>query len=108
MMSYGASSTARPDSAHNAFVCLTDTLLYIFDPLPGRTHDAKQFIATPVVEIVGKSGGGIGDKCYQGCDVVTPRKALPGGELSEGDKANNAVISPLRTPIERLVAHFKS
>ncbi|MGH3684630.1 MAG: transposase family protein [Pseudonocardiaceae bacterium] len=82
--------------------------VYISDPLPGCTHDAKAFATTPVAEIVRNSGGGIGDKGYQGCDVVTPRKTPPGGELSKGDKANNAVISALRAPIERLVAHFKS
>lgn len=90
-------------------ICLLDgNAVYISDPLPGCTHDAKAFITTPVAEIVGKSGGGIGDKGYQGCDLITPRKTPPGGELSKGDKANNAVISKLRAPVERLVAHFKS
>jgi hypothetical protein len=42
---------------------------------------------------VRNSGGGIADKSYQGRDMVTPRKRLPGGELSKGDKENNAVIS---------------
>jgi hypothetical protein len=40
--------------------------------------------------------------------MVAPRKTPPGGELSVGDKKNNAVISGLRAPVERLVAHFKS
>jgi hypothetical protein len=39
-----------------------------------------------------------GDKGYQGCDLVTPRKTPVGGEFSKGDKANNAVISKLRAP----------
>lgn len=89
--------------------CLLDGYaVYISDPLPGRTHDAKAFTTTPIAKIVEHSGGGIGDKGYQGCGIVTPRKTPPGGELSEGDKANNAVISALRAPVERLVAHFKS
>jgi transposase len=89
--------------------------VYISDPLPGRTHDAKAFTTTPVAEIVRKSGGAIADKGYQGCDqecpectVATPRKTPRGGELSKRDKASNATISALRAPIERLVAHFKS
>ena len=83
--------------------------VYISDPLPGKTHDAAAFAGTPVAEIVRNSGGGIGDKGYQGCgDVVTPRKTPPGGELSTGDQENNAAISALRTPVERLIAHFKS
>lgn len=82
--------------------------VYISDPLPGNTHDVIAFDETPVAEIVRASGGGIGDKGYQGRDLATPRKAPKGGELSKRDKANNAVISALRAPIERLVAHFKA
>jgi hypothetical protein len=82
--------------------------VYVSDPLSGSVHDAKAFVTTPVAEIVRNSGGGIADKGYQGCGMVTPRKTPPGGELSIGDKKNNAVISELRAPVERLVAHFKS
>jgi hypothetical protein len=90
-------------------VCLLDgEAVYVSDPLPGRVHDAAAFAATPVAEIVRNSGGGIADKGYQGCGMVTPRRKPPGGELSIGDKKNNAVISGLRAPVERLVAHFKS
>jgi len=87
---------------------LDGSAVYISDPLDGRTHDAAAFATTPVAEIVRASGGGIADKGYQGCGMVTPRKTPPRGELSIGDKKNNAVISGLRAPIERLVAHFKS
>jgi transposase len=90
-------------------ICLLDgSAVYISDPLGGHTHDAAAFSTTPVAEIVRNSGGGIADKGYQGCGIVTPRKTPPGGELSIGDKKNNAVISGLRAPVERLVAHFKS
>jgi hypothetical protein len=82
--------------------------VYISDPLPGGTHDANAFAATPVAEIVQHSGGGIGDKGYQGTGLVTPRKKPKGGELGNRDKENNAAISALRAPVERLVAHFKS
>jgi hypothetical protein len=90
-------------------VCLLDgAAVYVSDPLPGCTHDAAAFATTPVAEIVHNSGGGIGDKGYQGTGLVTPRKKPKGGELSKRDKESNAVISALRAPIERLVAHFKS
>jgi hypothetical protein len=90
-------------------VCLLNgDAVYISDPLSGRVHDATAFTTTPVADIVRNSGGGIADKGYQGCGMVTPRKTPPGGELSVGDKKNNAVISGLRAPVERLVAHFKS
>ena len=83
--------------------------VWISDPLAGKTHDAAAFASTSVAQIVQHSGGGIGDKAYQGCEgVVTPRKTPPRGELSKKDKENNAAISALRAPIERLIAHFKS
>jgi DDE superfamily endonuclease len=90
-------------------ICLLDgNPIYISDPLPGKTHDAAAFRQAPVAEIVRNSGGGIGDKGYQGCGIVTPRKTPPGGELSKGDKKDNAVISGLRAPVERAFAHFKA
>jgi transposase len=88
---------------------LDGSAVYISDPLPGKTHDAKAFTETPVATIVEHSGGAIGDKGYQGCQgMVTPRKTPPGGQLSNNDIESNADISALRAPIERLVAHFKS
>ena len=91
-------------------VCLLDgTVIYISDPLSGNTHDAVAFANTPVAEIVRNSGGAIGDKGYQGCGgVVTPRKKPRGGELSKRDKEENAAVSALRAPVERVIAHFKS
>lgn len=82
--------------------------IYISDPLDGRVHDASAFASTPVAEIVRNSGGGIADKGYQGCGMVTPRKKPAGGELLPWEKEFNADVSSLRAPIERLVAHFKS
>jgi hypothetical protein len=90
-------------------VCLLNgEAIYISDPLDGKTHDADAYNETPVASIVKHSGGGIADKGYQGRDMVTPRKAPPGGTLSTGDQENNAVISSLRAAVERLVAHFKT
>jgi transposase len=103
-------SRKRGTTGFNAqLVCLLDgEAVYISDPLPSKTHDATAFTETPVAEIVRNSGGGIADKGYQGCGMATPRKTPPGGELSKRDKENNAEVSALRAPIERLVAHFKS
>jgi hypothetical protein len=43
-------------------VCLLDgEPVYVSDPLPGRTHDAKAFVDAPGAEIVASSGGAIGD-----------------------------------------------
>lgn len=95
---------------HAQLVSLLDgTPVYVSDPLPGKTHDAKAFADTPVAQIVKHSGGGIGDKGYQGCPgMATPRKTPPGGALSNMDKKCNVELSGLRAPIERVIAHFKS
>jgi DDE superfamily endonuclease len=82
--------------------------VYISDPLPGSTHDATAFTATPAAEIVDHSGGAIADKGFQGHIAAIPRKKPRGGALSTMDKQCNAEISALRAPIERLIAHFKS
>jgi hypothetical protein len=44
---------------------LNGYVIYVSDPMDGRTHDAKAFTETPVATIVANSGGGIGDKGYQ-------------------------------------------
>ena len=90
-------------------ICLLDgDAVYISEPLPGCTHDATAFADTPVAEIVRHSGGGIGDKGYQGTGLITPRKKPKGGELSKKDKECNREISALRAPVEQVIAHFKS
>jgi hypothetical protein len=67
---------------------LDGTAAWISDPLPGKTHDAKSFTDTETAQIVEKSGGGFGDKGYQGTGLVTPKKKPEGGELEgySGDR----------------------
>jgi DDE superfamily endonuclease len=90
-------------------VCLlSGDAIYISDPLPGNTHDAAAFAGTLAAEIVRHSGGGIGDKGYQGTGLITPRKKPRGGELSKKDKECNREVSALRAPVEQVIAHFKS
>lgn len=90
-------------------VCLLDgSPVYISDPLNGSVHDSIAYEKTAVKEIVESSGGGIGDKGYQGTGLITPRKKPKGGELSRKDKECNAGISALRAPVEQVIAHFKT
>ncbi len=60
---------------------LDGTAVWISGPLPGKTHDAKAFKETAAADIVKESGGGFGDKGYQGSGLVTPKKKPVGGEL---------------------------
>jgi DDE superfamily endonuclease len=87
---------------------LDGTAVYVSDPLPGKTHDYAAFYETPVAEIVRHSGGGIGDRGYQGTGMVTPRKKPYRGELSMADKECNTEISALRALVEQTIAHLKS
>ena len=90
-------------------VCLLDGRpVYISDPLDGRVHDAAAYEKTAVKEIVGNSGGGIGDKGYLGTGLAIPRKKPKGGELGSKQKECNAEISALRAPVEQVIAHFKT
>jgi hypothetical protein len=74
--------------------------VYISEPLPGKSHDVAAFRETPVAEIVKNSGGGIGDKGYQGSGMVTPVKKPEGGELTVRTKDT--------TPRSRRCAHRSS
>jgi DDE superfamily endonuclease len=87
---------------------LNGTAVWISGPLPGKTHDAKAIKETRAADIVKESGGGFGDKGYQGSSLVTPKKKPKGGELTLSDKEYNSQISSFRAPVERLVAHFKN
>jgi hypothetical protein len=86
---------------------LDGTAVFISDPLPGKTHDAKAYEDSGVTKIVENSGGGFGDKGYQGTELVTPKKKPKGGELLDWQKEFNAQVSSYRAAVERLVAHFK-
>jgi DDE superfamily endonuclease/Helix-turn-helix of DDE superfamily endonuclease len=86
---------------------LDGTAVFISDPLPGKTHDAKAYEDSGIIKIVENSGGGFGDKGYQGSGLVTPKKKPRGGKLLAWQKEFNARVSSYRAAVERLVAHFK-
>ena len=57
---------------------LDGNAVWVSGPLPGKTHDAKAFKETGAADIVKESGGGFGDKGYQGTGLVTPREEAEG------------------------------
>lgn len=90
-------------------ICLIDgTPAWISDPLPGKVHDTRAYRESAAGAIVKKSAGGIGDKGYQGTELITPRKKQQGRKLGQYDKECNAQLASIRAPVERLVAHFKN
>jgi len=70
-------------------------------------HDRKAFAECGWEEILTDTPT-IADLAYQGTSATTPRRKPRGGELSEGDKANNTTISALRSAVERCISHFKN
>lgn len=99
-------------TGHNLQVVsdLKGRLIHISAPLPGKTHDAeamRQLDLTTTFTSLAK-GNGIGDKGYQGCGIISPKKKPQGGELSDDHKANNKVINRLRAAIERVIANVKT
>ncbi len=82
-------------------------LLGVSPPQPGAVHDRKAFTECGWEDIL-KDTPTIGDAAYQGTSAITPRKKPRGGELSQGDKANNKTISSLRSAVERCIAHLKN
>ena len=82
-------------------------LLGVSAPQPGAVHDRKAFAECGWEDTL-RDTPTIGDAAYQGTHALTPRKKPRGGELSQGDKANNKTISTLRSAVERCIAHLKN
>jgi len=82
-------------------------LLGISEPQPGAMHDRKAFAECGWEDILADTPI-IADLAYQGTSATTPRRKPRGGELSQGDKANNKTISSLRSAVERCISHVKN
>jgi hypothetical protein len=63
---------------------------------------------TETADIIAAAYSGIGDKGYQGSDLITPFKKPQGGELLDWQKEFNVEVNRLRAPVERAIAHLKS
>jgi len=108
---HGELWTRKQGTTGHNFQVITDLdgdVFFVSDPVAGSVHDSVAITLTPVADILTHAAGVIADKGYQGCGYVTPRKKPRGGELSIGDKRENANISRLRAPVERAIAHLKS
>jgi DDE superfamily endonuclease len=53
-------------------------------------------------------GDWVGDKGYQGNDMITPFKKLSGGELLDWQKEFNTQFNKIRYIIEQVIANFKT
>jgi hypothetical protein len=96
-------------TGHTAeFICdLAGELLYVSDPLPGKTHDAKAFDELNLADILSAENC-FGDKGFLGCGITTPFRKSPGGELLDWQKEFNTTVNQHRYVIERAIANFKT
>jgi hypothetical protein len=92
---------------HQVGATLSGRLLFVTDPLPGKTHDARAFRENKLDQYRDRTNG-MGDKGYLGTGLLTPFRKPPGGELLTWQKEFNATVNSLRAPVERAIANVKT
>lgn len=92
---------------NHQIICTLDGVpLVITDPVPGAHHDTFAYRWYGLDRFLDPHDT-LADKGYQGLDLITPVKKLPGGELTDDEKHLNRHINHHRVVIERVIAHFK-
>jgi len=108
----GLYSGKHKTTGHNIQVAsdLNGRLVYLSAPLAGSTHDAEAVrqLDLPGMLTSVRTGNAIGDKGYQGCGIITPKKKRRGQDMTDHEKANNKPIHQLRATIERVIANVKT
>ena len=92
---------------NHQIICTLDGVpLVITDPVPGAHHDTFAYRWHGLDRFLDPHDT-LADKGYQGLDLITPVKKLPGAELTDDEKHLNRHINHHRVVIERVIAHFK-
>lgn len=78
-------------------------------PVPGARHDAYAYAACGLKDLMEEIHV-LADLGYVGVDGIdiVPIRRRPGQDLHEKAKADNRVLSGIRTAVERAVAHVKT
>lgn len=97
----------RTGHNHQVGASLTGRLLFLTDPLPGKTHDARAFRDSRLANALDTSNG-IADKGYLGTGMLTPFRKPPGRELLPWQKEFNATVNSLRAVVEQAIANVKT
>jgi hypothetical protein len=103
-------SKKHMQSGHNVQV-VSDTrgrLREAGAPLPGARHDAFAYVASGIKAKIQKYRHRLGDKGYQGSDLLTPYKKPPHRKLTEVEKASNRAHSQIRSAVERCIGHLEN
>jgi hypothetical protein len=96
-------------SGHNVQVVANTRgkLQAVGTPLPGARHDAFAYEASGVKDKVRRHPR-LGDKGYQGLNLLTPYKKPPGRKLTEVEKDCNHAHSAIRSAVERCIGHLEN
>lgn len=92
---------------HQVGASLTGRLLFITDPLPGKTHDARAFRDSRLDKHLNVSNG-FGDKGFLGTGLITPFRKPPGGKLLPWQIEFNGTVNSFRAAVERAIANVKT
>lgn len=86
---------------------LRGRVLWVSDPVDGCRHDTAALAASGLLT-TDDTRLHLGDKGYQGTQLITPVKKPIGRDLHDTEKAFNKQINQLRYVIERGIAHLKN
>ena len=86
-----------------AIANLRGDLLFVSEPVTGHNRDMTALAETETADMIAAAYSGIGDKGYQGSDLITTFKKPQGGELLDWQKKINAQVNKLRAPVERAI-----
>ena len=92
---------------HQVVASIDGELLYVSEPLPGSTHDAKALRESRILDFVDPANT-IADKGYLGTGVHTPLRKPPKGELALSEKLYNRSVGQIRFVVEQAIAHLKT
>lgn len=76
-------------------------------PLPGARHDAHAYGTSGIADKIRRQPK-LGDKGYQGLNLLTPYKKPPGRKLTETEKDCNHAHSTIRSAVERCIGHLEN
>ncbi|MEU2874777.1 transposase family protein [Streptomyces olivoreticuli] len=76
-------------------------------PLPGARHDSYAYTAEGMEAAVGRHPG-LGDKDYQGSNLLTPHKKPLHRPLTTVEKDCNRAQPSIRSAVERCIGHLEN
>lgn len=96
----------KPEVMVHLVANLYGELVWVSEPFPGSTDDAKAIEATRLLDHV--QAPVIGDRAYIGKGMITPVRKPAGGQLDDQDRAYNHSVNAIRWLVKQKYAHLKA